>query len=261
MEKHHQESLDKFLSIYKNDQSIIAALLAGSIAHGFSKPDSDIDICLVVDSDEFNRRKVDNKLAFSLWDCCNYEGGYIDCKVVDLQFLEKISTQGSDPARYAFMDNRILFSRIENLNDLLKNISRYPINEIEERRRRFVSQLLAWKWYFSEAIKKENKYLIFLSIQKIILFSCRIVLNENKLLFPYHKWMIKVVEKAEKKPSELITKINSLLENHSLKKVNEFCEEILKFINYNEKSVDWPNYFLKDSEQNWVDHEPPVDDL
>ncbi len=261
MEKHHQEPIDKFLNIYKKDQSILAVLLAGSIAHGFSKPDSDIDICLVVDSEEFNRRKADNKLAFSLWDFCEYEGGYIDCKVVDLKFLEKISVHGSDPARYAFMDNKILFSRINNLNDVLKNISRYPVKEIEERRRRFASQLLAWKWYYSEAVKKENKYLIFLSLQKIVLFSSRIVLNENKLFFPYHKWMLKVVEKTDNKPSELIAKINSLFEDHNLKKVNEFCEVILEFINYNEKSVDWPNYFLKDSEQNWVNHEPPIDDI
>jgi len=38
-------------------------------------------------------------------------------------------------------------------------------------------------------------------------------------------------------------------------------KNILEFINYNEKSVDWPNYFLKDSEQNWINHEPPVDDI
>ena len=261
MEKHHQDSINKFLKIYQNEQSILAILLSGSIAHGFAKADSDIDIILILSSDEFTKRKNANKLAFSLWDICDYEGGYIDCKVVDLQFLEIVAARGSDPARYAFTHNKILFSRIENLSEDLINISKYPVNQIDERRKRFASQLLAWKWYYGEAIKKGNKYLVFLSIQKIVLFGCRIILNENELLFPYHKWMLKVVEKSSRKPLRLMEKINLLLENHSLEKVNEFCEEILKFINYNDKSVDWPNYFLRDSEQNWINYEPPVDDI
>ena len=261
MEKHHKDSIDKFLEIYKNDASILAILLAGSIAHGFAKPDSDIDLFIIVDSREFQKRKASNKLAFSLWDICTYENGYVDCKVVDIEFLNKIAKNGSDPARYAFMDSEILFSRIDNLKEILSSITVYPEDKMDERRKRFASQLLAWKWYYSEAVKKQNKYLIFLSLQKIVLFSSRIILNENKLLYPYHKWMLDVLEKAEQKPAGFLEKINELFESHTLENVNNFCMEILEYINFNEQTVDWPNYFLKDSEQNWVEHEPPVDDL
>lgn len=261
MEKHHQESIDKFLEIYTKDNSIVAILLVGSIAHNFAEPDSDIDICLIVDSAEYQKRKGSNKLAFSLWDICTYKNGYIDCKVVDVEFLTQISKKGSDPARYAFNDHKVLFSREENINEILVSIPVYPSDKIDERRKRFASQLLAWKWYHSEALKKHNKYLVFLSLQKIVLFSCRIVLNENKLLFPYHKWMLKVVEKADKMPDGFINNINSLFDSHTQEKVDRFCLDTLEFINFNEQTVDWPNYFLKDSEQNWIDHEPPIDDL
>ena len=261
MEKHHQEAIDKFLNQYTKDETILAVLLAGSIAHGFSAYDSDIDVCLIVDSDEYLKRKEQNKLAFSLWDIFTYENGYIDCKIVDINFLHKIKSRGSDPARYAFKDNKILYSRMENLQEILNSISKYPEDQKDERKRRFASQLLAWKWYYSEAIKKKNKYLVYLSIQKIVLFSSRIILNENQLLYPYHKWMLKVLETAENKPTNLLQKIDDLFINNSLEKVNSFCIEILDFIKFNEKTVDWPNYFLKDSEQNWIEHEAPIDDL
>ncbi len=91
MEKHHQESIEKFLEIYKKDPSIIGILLGGSIAHGFAKPDSDIDVSIIVNTEEFQKRKASNKLAFSLWDICTYENGYIDCKVADINFLSKVS--------------------------------------------------------------------------------------------------------------------------------------------------------------------------
>ncbi|MEJ2614699.1 MAG: nucleotidyltransferase domain-containing protein [Ignavibacteriaceae bacterium] len=261
MEKHHEESIDKFLEIYKKDTSISAILLGGSIAHGFASSDADIDICLIVSNEEYQKRKTSNKLAFSIRDISTYENGYIDCKVVDINFLIEISKHGSDPARYAFKDNRILFTKIDNLSDLLARISSFPKDKKDERRKRFAAQLLAWKWYYSEGVKKQNNYLLFLSLQKIVLFSSRLILNENELLYPYHKWMLKVLDTAEKKPERYIKKVNEIFENHTLIKVNTFCEAVLNFIGFNEQTVDWPNYFLKDSEQNWIDHEPPVDDL
>ena len=250
MEKHHQESVDKFLYLYKKDSSILAFLLVGSIAHGFAKPDSGIDVCLLVDSEEFQKRKSANKLAFSLWDICTYKHGYVDCKVVDIKLLTKIALHDSDPARYAFKEYKILFSRLHNLDEILKEITTFPGEKKAERQKRFAAQLLDWKWYYSEGIKKQNMYLIFLSLQKIVLFSSRIILNENEMLYPYHKWLLKEIEKADKKPEGFLRKIDVLLKSHSLEKVNSFCQDILGFIDFTELTVDWPNYFLKDNEQN-----------
>ena len=261
MDKHHQESINLFVEIYKKDPEILAILLGGSLAHGFAKKDSDIDVFILVDSKEYEKRKAANKLAYSLWDICTYENGYVDCKIIDIDLLRRVSKYGSDPARYAFKDNKVLFSKLDNLPGLLSIISTFPKDKIKERRKRFASQLLAWKWFYSEGIKKGNKYLIFLSLQKIVLFSSRIILNENELLYPYHKWMLEEVKNAGRKPVDFISKIDALFENHTLEKVNEFCIEVLDFIDFNEKTVDWPNYFLKDSEQNWMEHEPPIDDL
>ena len=65
MEKQHQESIAKFVEIYRKDASILAILLGGSIAHGFASSDADIDVCLLVESREFQKRKAANKLAFT----------------------------------------------------------------------------------------------------------------------------------------------------------------------------------------------------
>lgn len=249
MRIHHQEAIDKFVGLYKNDPSVLALLLCGSIAHGFDEPESDIDICIVITPEEYEKKKSANKLAFSVHDICEYPNGYIDCKIADVNFLEKIAKQGSDAIRYAFKNNTVLHSKIENIQILLNNVARYPTEQVDERRKRFASQLLAWKWYYSEAIKKDNKYLEFLAIQKLVLFSSRIVLNENKLLYPFHKWMLRVVETAEQQPDQFAQRINELLAGHSLEKVNQFCEYVFNFIDFTEKTVDWPNHFLKDSEK------------
>lgn len=196
-----------------------------------------------------------------MWDICTYEQGYIDCKVTHIDSIKIVAERGSDPARYAYKDCTILYSEIDILPELLNQITMYPNDKIDERRRRFASQILAWKWYYSEGVKKQNNYLLFLAVQKIVLFSCRIVLNENRLLYPYHKWMLSEVNKAEHKPIDFNKRINKLLEKHNSETVDNFCLDVLNYIGFNEQSVDWPNYFLKDNELNWIEHEPPVDDI
>jgi len=261
MQRHHEESIEKFIARYQDDPAILAILLGGSLAHGFAKPESDVDIMLIVEESDYQRRKDENKLAFSLWDICTYPGGYIDCKVVSLSFMNTIMEKGSDPARYAFLDSKILWSRIDNLQEILNQITQYPTQDQDRRRTRFASQILAWKWYYSEAVKKQNLYLKYLAIQKITLFASRLILNENQMLYPYHKWLLNVVKLAPRKPVDFDQSIEHLLANHTQDTVDAFCIQALQFVQLDEKTLDWPNQFLHDSELNWVEHEAPVDDL
>ena len=73
--------------------------------------------------------------------------------------------------------------------------------------------------------------------------------------------MLEEVKVATRKPEGYMDKVNEIFESHTLDKVNKFCKEVLDFVKLEEQAIDWPNYFLKDSEQNWIAHEPPVDDL
>jgi len=57
------------------------------------------------------------------------------------------------------------------------------------------------------------------------------------------------------------TLLNKIMENHSIELVNQITAEILTFLNLKEKEIDWPNQFLLDSEWNWVNNNPPVDDI
>jgi hypothetical protein len=263
MEQHHQDTIDRFVNRYRQDENVLAILIGGSIAHGFAKPDSDVDALIIVSEPEHARRKQLNKLAFSIRDpeICTYEGGYVDCKVATLPFLETIAEQGSDAARYAFKDAKVVFSRVGDLSELLARVTRFNDAEQASRRHRFVCQLLAWKWYFSEAVKKDSDYLRHLATQKVMLFSCRLVLNENRMLYPYHKWLLNETQRASLKPRTFDESLSRIGNAPTLDLVNAFVAEVLEFVKLGEKDVDWPNQFLADSEFNWLYHQTPVDDL
>ncbi len=261
MEAHHSKAIDEFLAKYAARDEFIAILLVGSLAHGFAKVNSDVDIILVATEDEYQRRKNDKRLAYSLWNICTYPGGYIDCKVVSLASLNQIAERGNDPARYAFKDATVLFSRTDALDSVLKRVTRFPIEQMVSREHRFICQVLAWKWYMSQAEENKNAYLVYLATQKLALFASRVILNRNEALYPYHKWLLEETKKALIKPEGFLETLDELLHRPSFATAQKLADILLGFVGMKEKDVDWPNQFMVDSEMNWLMHEAPVDDL
>jgi predicted nucleotidyltransferase len=262
MEPHHAASIRNFVDALQADRTVRALILAGSIAHGFATPKSDIDVVIVVSAAEYRRRRSDGRLHYLNRELCTYPG-YIDGKYADLPFLRLDARRGSDPARFAFKDSRILFSRIPGLEALLAEIARYPVDQKAARMDRFVAQLLAWRWYYSEATRLGNRYLRMLALQRVVLFGCRIVLTENELLYPYQKWLMRVLEAAPRQPAGFMASIDALLSDDTWPGVEGFCREVLEFARIDQARADasWPSRFMQDSELSWMSHEAPIDDL
>lgn len=261
---HHADTIRNLVAEFEKDPGVLALLLGGSLAHGCARPDSDVDVAIVVDAADFARRRDGGKLHYNNRALCTY-GGYIDGKYMDVAFLRLVAERGSDPARYAFQDARVLVSRIPELESLLAAIVRFPVAQKRERLDRFGAQLLAWCWYYSEALRQENPYLVHLAIQKVVLFGCRIVLNENELLYPYHKWLLRVTALAPRRPASLEADLAALLAPGEVpwERVDAFCRGVLAWVGTDFAAADaiWPTRFMKDSELRWMNEEPAIDDL
>jgi hypothetical protein len=150
MEPHHADTIRDVVRNFEADQSVRALLLVGSIAHGFAKPDADVDLSIIVTAGEIAWRRAETRLTFFDRSLCTCPGGYVDGKFMDEDFLQEVARRGSEPARYAFDGARILFSHIDGLERLLSEIVRYPIEGKADRVARFAAQLLGWGWFFTE---------------------------------------------------------------------------------------------------------------
>ena len=87
MEAHHAESIKNLVGEFEKDPEVSALILGGSIAHGFARPDSDIDVSILVSGAEYTRRKQAGRMHYNNRTLCTYDKGYIDGKYVDLEFL------------------------------------------------------------------------------------------------------------------------------------------------------------------------------
>jgi len=261
MHPHHTQSIQNVTDYFESDPEVLALLLCGSIAHGFETPASDIDIMIFVSDEDYKKRLAENRVHFFNMELTTFEGGYVDGKYSTQSFVKQVAEKGSDPARFAFAGSQVLFSKIDSFEEDIRKAAQYPVVEKDERIQRFYAQFEAWHWYCGEALRLNNRYLLGISISKFILFSGRLILAHNELLYPYHKWFMKVLESAQDKPVNLLSGINSLNEAPTKENIEALYETVKGFRTWIEGYFNWPTQFMFDSELNWMDGKTPVDDL
>jgi predicted nucleotidyltransferase len=258
---HHEAAIDRVVARCERDDSILAVLLAGSIAHGFASPDSDVDIMLVVSDDDLAGRRERHETTLYDEELAGYEGGYVDGKYVSAGYLDEVAARGSEPARFAFADATVLFSRIAGLEQKVEAASRYPVEGVGERIARFAAQLEAWRWYSTEAQKKSDPYLMATASSKVVLFSARLLLAHNQTLYPFHKWMLRVLEAVPDKPEGIVDQMRSLAAAPSAAGTAALADTVLSFRDWQRGTIEWPEHFLYDTEQAWMRSAAAVDDL
>jgi len=265
MYAHHQETIGKIRDVFAGRDDVLAVLLGGSVAHGFCTESSDVDIMIIVSGEEYGRRRDADQLLYFDTTIPTYEGGYVDGKYISIDFMRKVGEKGSEPARFAFQDARIILSRMEGLPALLADIARYPAEGKAMRMARFYAQLEAWHWYTGEAKRHDNGYLFNLAVSKLILFGGRLILAHNEMLYPYHKWFLRVLGDAPDKPEGLMGLIDGLLKDPAKEKIDAFFTCVKDFRQWVGDDISfgasWGQFFMYDSELNWLTGHTPVDDL
>jgi predicted nucleotidyltransferase len=261
MHSHHTQTIQNVKEYFERDPEVLALLLSGSIAHGFQSLTSDVDIMIFVSEADYQKRFQTGQLHFFNRDLCTYEGGYVDGKYLSLNFVKQVLEKGSEPARFAFEGSQVLFSRVEGFAEGVCRIAEYPASEKANCIKRFYAQFEAWHWYCGEALGRGNRYLLGTAVSKLILFGGRLILTHNEMLYPYHKWFLKVLEGAKDKPADLIDCIQALTESPTAENIKTFYEKVKTFQPWSDNPYSWPVQFLLDSELNWMDGKTPVDDL
>lgn len=244
MFKHHQDSINNITEKMKQDDEVLALIIAGSIAHGFAEKDSDVDIMIVVSDEDYERRSKAGQLLYYEKDSCTYEEGYIDGKYVSVDFIRNVANDGYEPGKFAFNNAYIAFSNIPGLDELMKQAAQYPIKYKEARMKWFYAKFHESYWFYNDGIKKNNAYMINYSLINMILYGGRAILAYNELVFPYHKWFLKVLEGAKHKPEGLMEIIDTALETRSPEAVKKFADAIINFTDWGMKEYEWCNYLM-----------------
>jgi hypothetical protein len=247
---HHQQTIDRLSAHFQSDPTALALIIGGSVAKDLCRADSDVDFMLVVSDEDFARRTQANAFHFFSRDFTDYPDGYVDGKIIDRAFLREAADHGSEPARAAFDSAFITFSRDPEIVDLLQRIPVYPEAEHRAKIQSFYAQVQAFQWFVSEAEKRNDPYLMMHAVSNLVLFSGRMILAYNRILYPYHKWFMTALRRAPHKPADLIERIDTLLAEPSKAHADALCDSVLTFTDWETTDI-WPVQFMRDSEWNW----------
>ena len=261
MQPHHLETIERVKAHFEPDPEVRAVMLGGSLAHGFARPDSDVDIQIVISESDHAKRLESGALTFFNRELSTYPEGYVDGKYTTAEFIGHVAERGSEAARYAFSGAQIIFTRDESISDLIASAARYPVADKVERIGRYFAQLEAWHWFVGEAVRHDNAYLLNLAIQKLVLFGGRLILTHNEVLYPYHKWFLRVLEGVPNRPTDLMDRIAAMYMRPGLETAEAFYQCVRGFRAWEEPAQFWPNQFMLDSELNWMIGPTPIDDL
>ena len=256
----HERLIARACEHYSADPELLGLIVGGSVAHGLASPASDLDVMLVFSDAVAAARIEQDQLTVFDDTLAEYEGGYLDGKVVALGFIDEVAARGSEPARWAFEDAFVAFSRVEGLEERIAAAAAYPEHERDEKLRDFGGHVMLMEWFMREADKRQDRYLAVFAGSRLALYVGRTVLALNRMLYPYHKWFLHELERAPAKPEGLLAQIDALLTAPGIETAAELAASITAFADLDLTMKEAVTRFMRRSEWNWRFGPAPLED-
>jgi predicted nucleotidyltransferase len=232
----HRETLDRAIAHYAADPSTRAIILGGSVAKGLERPDSDIDLLVIVTAEEYARRQAEAWFVEIRYDLSTYEGGYIDAKFHDEAFLSDAAERGSEPTRNAFVNAKLVWGGWPGLADLLGKIATYPVEEQASKMNRFWAQLCLQRYFIGQAFKHDDHLMQVRTASEVVFWSARMLLAHNQVLFPSPARMMQKVAQLPSIPFDYLALCDNLLTTPSWEAVEAVVESVTRHLSWN---TDW----------------------
>ena len=257
---HHQRAIDRLADAYLEDPRFLGLIIGGSVAKGYAREDSDIDFLIIATDEVFEEHRSAHDLFINRRDLCDYDGGHVDGKIINLAFLQDVAERGNEPSRAAFEGAFPAYSHVPGLDDLLRRIPVYPEIGHDERVKAFYSMAFIQHWLFQEAARHENLYTLTRAASQLALFAGRLILAHNRKLFPYHKWLSRALESVPEKPAEFMTCFNALLNDPRSKHATALFEQTRDFHDWGVSDLQAYTWFMTDVEWSWMTGQTPIED-
>jgi len=256
----HARFIEEVTERFAADPAVEALLVGGSIAHGLARPDSDLDVLLVVSEEELARRTAAHQVTFTDPDAGDYEGGYLDGKYISRGFLAEVIERGSEPARWAFADAIVGFARAPELAELVRSAGAYPEAQRDEKLRAFLGHAMLMSWFHREAAKRDDRYLAAYASSRVALFAGRAILAHNRMLYPFHKWFTTMLDRAPLRPPDLLEQIDGVLAEPTAARAEALTASVADVVGIELTIGEAASGFTELTEWSWRYGPPPLDE-
>jgi predicted nucleotidyltransferase len=210
--EHHQTTLAAFAAQTQADDDALALVLTGSLARGTARPDSDVDVYLVVTEEAFEHARASDALSYVRGDVATYEGGYVDVKVASPSYLAAAAERADEPTRASLLGSRVVWSRLDGLEETLAAIQTLPDDEWVRRADSFVAQLRLYGGYFlPQGEQLADPYLLSWAAVHLVNAASRALLAHHRVLFAGPKYARSSVASLPERSATVLPLLDALL--------------------------------------------------
>ena len=193
--QHHDRAIAHYVAEVSADPEVLAVIVSGSVARGAERPDSDVDLYLVVSEQRWDEAYAARRLMYTSTDGIGYDEGYFDIKLATLSYLDDAAERGDDPVRDSFASARAVFSRVPDLEARLARVIELPASDWEDRVAGFVAQCRLHGGYFlQQAYEHGDPLLLAHASVHLVTSAARALLARERVFFPGPKYLRARVE-------------------------------------------------------------------
>jgi predicted nucleotidyltransferase len=237
MSERLQKAIAELVRLHQSNPENIALIICGSVARKEAREDSDVDLYLVVTEEAMERVSQTKSYFYGSWDPNKFFGIEIDGKIIGMRFLREAVLRANDPTRVSFQDAYTAFSHSPEVDELIKEIYRYPEWEQENRIKAFYAYVKHYRYIGESAFRQGNDFLFRQCVLELVFFAGRLALAHNHRLFPSHKALFKALAKCPDLPDQFIEQSQHLLKNISLEEMLHYYELVIGFF----QEYDYPD--------------------
>jgi len=257
---HHQRGIANLVAEYENDNRFQALIIGGSVAKGCARDDSDVDFMIVATDQEYEKRQKTGDLFINRKDLTDYPNGFVDGKIINMEYLRIANEKGNEPTRAAFDGAFATFSHVDGLDRMIEEIATYPEELRAEKIRKFYSMSFIQNWLMYEAERHNNLYTKCRAATQLSLFAGRLILAYNRVLFPYHKWFYEYLERCPDKPANLLGLMNKVISEPNALHADELFKSIQNFKDWGVPDIKAFLWFMEEVEWSWMGDKMSLED-
>ena len=259
MYPHHIESAQKLRKYFEGQEGVIAIVLDGSTVKGNARPDSDIDAIIVVTEEKYAELAAQNRLADVIPGHCTYEGGYFDIKYKTKAILRRAAEHASEPTRNAYVKAQVLCTTDAEIPALVAAIERYPEHTVADKIRCFCANLQLNRGYFLNIVPEDNSYMRAHLAQEIVYSVYRLILIENRALFPCNRRLEETVRACKKRPDNILELGRAFLQEITVERCEAFVQAFWKQsdLPLNDDVSESCSQYVRYYEDWWLEENPP----
>jgi hypothetical protein len=230
--EHHRQTIENLKACYEKDVNCLALIVIGSVARGEAREGSDVDFYLVVSQqmyDDCSAKNTDciDAHEYSVSPCSEANGYLISAPV-----LKEICDHGNEIERWMFTRALVVFSKDAEINKLVAEILCYPERDRIRRMESYHSQMHYHFSFFEFAYLSQTKYLIYETATKMILSIGRLILTDNRILYPNRKWFFRELQKAPDMPVGICGAMLAFLDAPSIEASRRMIEMVENYKAY-----------------------------